>query len=332
MPSTTTCATTGEAFEEFDERLKLDVAERAAAELLHNEITALLVDKGLITSAFLQGSFRRRTMIAPLRDVDKVVILHPDLTNRSPQAAMDLLQNALSVAYPSATFERTRHSLRVDVGENGFSFDTVPAWETDANDDDVLIANLVTGRWDRSNTRELIRVVAERNQATDGAWIHQVRMAKQVVKHLLDGIVPGLHVESWTYRAVEQRLAHDEALAGILETGAVLLGHTYTEPTGTDPISERLKADVIARAKPVLEHAARQAREARNLTDAGDHDGAIRIWHDLCGECFPEPQPQDVATALDRAFHGGAITSAGIVTTGLAGHQMSRPTRSWRSV
>ena len=43
-------------------------------------------------------------------------------------------------------------------------------------------------------------------------WIHQVRMAKQVVKHLLDGIVPGLHVESWAFIAVTGRMTHDAAL------------------------------------------------------------------------------------------------------------------------
>ena len=116
-----------------------------------------------------------------------------------------------------------------------------------------------------------------------------------MVKHLLDGIVPGLHVESWAFIAVTGHMTHDEALSKILESGAALLGGTYTEPTGVEVISDRLKPDVIAEAKPVLQRAAVRSAEARRLTEAGDHNEAIRIWRELCGDCFPDPRPQDAA-------------------------------------
>jgi hypothetical protein len=83
-----------EAFAEFDEELKLDPAERKAAQRLHNEMTQLLIRAGVIVSAFLQGSFARKTMLAPLRDIDKIVIMagrlagQPDLQAR-PELAMD---------------------------------------------------------------------------------------------------------------------------------------------------------------------------------------------------------------------------------------------------
>jgi hypothetical protein len=236
----------------------------------------------------------------------------------------------LAEAYPEVTFDRSRHALQVDFGEESFYFDTVPAWETPTDDDDVCIANRDTSDWEPSNTRELIRVVAERNQDTNGRFIHQVRMVKQAIKHLLDGIIPGLHVESWAYLAIDEALAHDEAVARILEKGAALLGRRYTEPTGVDVISERLKPDVIAQAKPVLESVAARAREARRLTDAGDHNEAIRIWHDLFGECFPAPAAQSSGEALKRAFTGGSVTSSGTVSHTNVAAQPARPTRSWR--
>jgi predicted nucleotidyltransferase len=321
--------TTAEAFETFDENLKLNPLERIRAETTHREITALLIAKGVIVAAFLQGSFARKTMIAPLRDIDKVVVLHPDLDGLSPEEVMNRIEAVLRAAYPRATFDRSRHALQVDFGKESFYFDTVPAWESVDEDDDVMIANRETGGWDRSNTRTLIRVVAERNKLSGGVWIHQVRMAKQVVKHLLDGIVPGLHVESWAFIAVTGRMTHDAALTRILEFGAELLGSSYTEPTGVEVISDRLKPDVIAEAKPVLQRAALRAAEARRLTEAGDHNEAIRIWRELCGDCFPDPQPQDAASALGAAFAGNAVTSSGGVSSTRAGHQTNRATRSW---
>jgi hypothetical protein len=323
--------TTADAFEEFDEQLKLDPVERSAAQDVHNAITALLLRAGVIVSAFLQGSFARKTMIAPLRDIDKVLILHPDLQDLTVDQVMDRIQAEVAEVYPDVTFDRSRHALQIDFGEESFYFDTVPAWESDTDDDDVLIANRETGGWDRSNTRELIRVVAERNDDTDGRFVHEVRMGKQAIKNLLDGIIPGLHVESWAFIEIIEPLDHDEALTRILEAGGRLLGQTYTEPTGVDAISSRLKPDVIETAKPVLEDAARRAREARALTDAGDHNEAIRIWHELLGDCFPEAVAQDDAEALRRSFQGGSITSSGTASSTAAGKQASRPGRSWRA-
>lgn len=319
--------TTNEAFDEFDENLKLNPKERAAAERCHNEVTELLRSVGLIVYAVLQGSFARKTMIRPLRDIDKVVILAPALRGLTPDQVMDRIQAVLAARYPDATFQRTRHSLQIDFGPTTFYFDIVPAWDSSTDDDDVLIANRETGTWERSNTRELMRVVAERNGDTRGRFIHEVRMGKQAVKHLLDGIVPGLHVESWAYIAIEEPMAHDAACALIFETGARLLGGRYFDPTGKDLISARLKPDVVERAKPVLVKAAADARAALRLAEDGKHEAAIKIWHAIFGDDFPAPSTAHVA-ALRSSFLGAGVTGAGKVSH--AAGQKAKPTRSWR--
>jgi Second Messenger Oligonucleotide or Dinucleotide Synthetase domain len=320
-----------EAFEAFDDALKLNPTERAAAIVLHNEITARLRAAGVITAAFLQGSFARKTMLGPLRDVDKVVIMadRPDF-RASPMLAMAVIEKVLAAAYPQATFERGRHALKIDLGPERCSFDIVPAFETDTDDDDVLIANTETGTWDRSNTRTLIRVIAERNQACDGRFVHQVRMGKQFVVHSLEGIVPGLHTETFAHAAVTEPLEHAEACCRILEAGARLLAGTYSDPTGVDPISRKLKPGVAPRAQAGFAAAARAAREAKRLAAAGDHHSAIAIWHQLFGDPFPAAPAQPVAGALGRSFAGGTITSAGTVSATSRGRQPAPPTRSWR--
>lgn len=326
MPFTTVT----DAFDEFDENLKLDPDERRAAEAVHNNITALLKDGGLITTAFLQGSFARKTMIAPLRDVDKVVILASSLGELGPDEVMTRIRDAVASQYPDATFDRSRHALKIDFGEESFHFDTVPAWETSSADDDVLIANRDNGGWDRSNTRELIRTIANRNQETGGRFVHQVRMAKQAIFNLVDGIIPGLHVESWAYQAIREGLSHDEAIAQVLAIGAVLLGDQYFEPTGVDMISKRLKAEVVAASQPVVAKAALDARTAVDLAAAGDHDGAIAVWHVLFGDEFPAPALADAEETLQQAFAGGSVTPAGTISSARAGRQIAQPVRPWR--
>lgn len=320
-----------ELFEEFEVALKLDPEERQRAQNLHNDITTLLKADGLITTAFLQGSFARKTMIAPLHDVDKVVIVAPELATLTPDQIMDRLEAVLAAAYPLATFERTRHSLMMDLGSDSFTFDTVPAVETRDATDDVEIVNRGTGGWTCSNTRELIRVVAKRNGDIGGRFVHQVRMTKQAVRHALDGALPGLHVEAIAYAAVTTPLEHAVAVCRIFEAGAKLLAGSYTDPTGRDVISARLSPADKERARRFFVKAAERAREARELAASGDLVAAQEIWNEIFGDLFPAPESQGADDAVKKLF-GGSVTSAGRVSSTRAGqHTTGRPTRGWRA-
>lgn len=317
-----------DAFEAFDEGLKLDPLERLRAEKCHNEITLLLKAKGLIVSAFLQGSFARKTMIKPLRDIDKVVILDESLRDPSPDEVMDRLERVLSTSYLKATFERTRHSLKLDFGSDSFCFDIVPAWETPTGDDDVLIADRDHRNWKRSNTRELMRVVAERNKQTDGVFVHVVRMIKHLVADQMNKIIPGLHVESIAYAVLTCATPFADACIAVLDAGTRMLGGSYSDPTGTDPISARLTPERRLQAQGAFQAAAAQAVEAHRLAEAGDDANAIRVWHELFGDPFPAAQSQSLRTALAAAA-GGSVTRTGHVSPTTAARQVARPTRAW---
>lgn len=320
--------TTTDAFDKLHQNLKLDPNERQRAQELHHAMTGLLITLGIIVDAFLQGSFARKTMIAPLRDVDKVVLVAERLRGASPEEVMNEIQVGLGSTYTGVVFERTGHSLKVDFGAESFDFDIVPGWETVTEDDDVFIANRETGSWDRSNTRTLMRVVSKRNGECGGRFIHEVRMVKHAIRRLLDGAIPGLHVESWAYSEVTTSMPHDEAVAQILAAGARLLGQPYYDPTGVDLLSAKLKPDVMARAKPVLQKAAANAAEARRLSVEGRHEAAIAIWHNIFGDVFPAPSGSDVS-ALRASFLGTGITAAGRVSP--VGTQRTQPMRPWGS-
>lgn len=319
------------AFETFDANLNLDPEERAAAEKLHNEITDVLKAKRIAVGAFLQGSFRRKTMLPPLHDVDKVILLHSSMKHLTPDQVMDAIEIALAEAYPDATFPkpRSRHALKMELAGCEFHFDSVPAWDTTGDDPDreVLIADRDHSTWKASNTRKLISVIQVRNGDTGGRFIHWVRMAKAAVTKAAGDDIPGLHVETWAYHSVAESLADDVALAQILATGAELLGTTYYDPTGVDQISDRLGPDAL-RHQAALKAVAEQAREALELAAAGDDNEAIRIWHDIFGDEFPKATAVDAATAVGAAFHAGSVTSTGHITTAKTGQTLT-PTRSW---
>ncbi|MDW3212620.1 MAG: nucleotidyltransferase [Ilumatobacteraceae bacterium] len=323
-----TIKTTSQAFDELDENLKLDPRERARAIKIHNEITAALIKVQLAIAAFLQGSFARKTMLAPLRDIDKVLILAWDPNDKGPGSASRAahkVAGTLRDLYPNHTVTIGKHCVKLELDSDDFTFDIVPAVETDDGTGDVWIIDTEQDRWERSNTRTLISIIQQRNQDCDGRWVRQVRFVKLFVREQLDGIVPGLHVEKYTWDSVKDNMPHDGAVAAILAKGAELLapGTTYTEPTGRDRIDHRLSTVDRQRAHTEFTRAAAAAAKAVTHARNGEHNAAIAIWHSLFGDDFSKPDERSAIKALDRgAGIAGTVTSTAPVK--------APKTRSWR--
>lgn len=328
---------TSGAFNAYDKDLNLDPAKRAEAEVFHHSLTTYLRALGIIVSAFLQGSFARKTMLKPLRDIDKVVILAAKYAHllRDPNGAQQVatvVENALRDRYPNAKFERARHAIQMDLGQNTFSFDVVPAFEVDDGTGDVWIMdlgkNLDESGWKRSNTRRLMQAVSDRNKATEGAFVHQVRHVKHFVRTKLDGILPGLHVEAIAYTCITSKMSYADAAQQVLRCGAELLkaGKGYTDPTGDDQLSRKLSAEDRAVAQAAFATAADAADRAQRHAAAGHHGAAIAEWFSIFGEPFPSRDPAEVL----RTSFGGLISSSGTPTRRGEGTR-AQPTRSWRS-
>lgn len=93
-----------------DESLNLDPAVRHKAQTRHHEIRQVLADAGLVVGSFLQGSFARRTMLKPLKDVDIVCILaerYRDqlMTAGGPRKALEMFRDAVAAHWPDAGFD-----------------------------------------------------------------------------------------------------------------------------------------------------------------------------------------------------------------------------------
>jgi hypothetical protein len=212
----------------------------------------------------------------------------------------------------------------LDFGPLTFSFDIVPAVDLG---DDIEIIDTKKGCWQISNTRELMRVVADRNIACKGRFIHQARFGKTFVRNTLDGLVPGLHVEAFAFPVITEPMDDDEATAALLASGARSLapGATYTDPTGVDELGHRLDPPARTKAHAAFVEGARLAEIAVAYRKADNHNAAIAIWHKLFGDCFPKP---DAGTALAVLGTGGGVGTAAVVSRAAA--VAPTPTRSWR--
>ncbi|MFE7439353.1 hypothetical protein ACFU7X_02635 [Streptomyces chartreusis] len=327
------------AFDTFDDALNLDDGERKDAQKRHAEITNHLVDSGLAFATFLQGSFARKTMLKPLKDVDMVIRMHPRLEEilrqpGGPDHAMHLIRQGIAEHYPDAEFDvddKPAHALQVTFADLDFTFDLVPALDADNGSEIVYIADRENDTWEWSNTRTLNRIISTRNQASGGRFVHQVRMLKSYKKdHRGLDDTCGLLWEAFAYEAVTSAAEHSQALALTLQHAAQAITGPVFDPTRADDLTADWTTAQRTGYAATLASAARRAAEARRLEKDGQHTAAIEIWHALIGDPFPAAAPQSATDAL-RALAAGSITSTGRAITSRLGQQPSRPGRSWRT-
>lgn len=323
---------TNEAFDRFDERLALPKGARKRAEAAHNTLRDVLEEAGVATGAILQGSFARKTVLAPLKDIDMVAFLaaeHEHLKDEpgGSDRAMDVIQGAIADSYKRATFDRSQHALKVDLGDD-FTFDVVPGVDTEAGDAMIWIADRDQDRFELSDTRRVTDRIQERNQGCDGVFIHQVRMIKQWMKMTFNGELPGFIGECIAFAAITAKESHDVACSSVFTVGTRLLAAGKVEvPGASENVLDRLTHAEIDWLKSEIESARDRATEALELAANGDHTAAIDVWHSIFGDLFPEAPKQSVEDAL-TGLVGGGVTSTGRSTPATSRHR-APATRSW---
>ncbi len=327
------------AFGILDDVLNLDRKERDRAHQRYREIQDCLVAAGIAASTFLQGSFARKTMLKPLKDVDVVILLPASLrylldAKNGPAVAMAMLRGPIEAKFAGARFDVTDcpdKALQVAFDDVTFTFDLVVAFDSPIAHEVVLLGNRKTGEWRPSNARTLNRLISTRNVATGGVWVHQGRMFKSFKReHPVLGQHCGLLFESLLYAAVTKAMAADRALAAVFAYAATaVLGPVY-DPTGEDDLTAKWSQEIRAATAAAFADAAKRAQEALDLAADGHDAAAVGVWHDILGDPFPVPPAEPVSSMFTNLL-GGSITSAGAAVTSQAGREATRPTRPWRS-
>jgi hypothetical protein len=333
--------TVDKAFETLDEALNLDPAQRRQAQARHNEIRDVLMRTGLVATTFLQGSFARKTMLKPLKDVDVVVVLKPELWRRlsgpdGPQTAMSWFRAAVANHWPDAEFDQgeapSAKALRVSFPDLDFAIDLVPAFEVDSSADEggVLIGDREERKWELSNTRRQTKVVSQRNKRTDGRFVHQVRELKSLVRHHDElEFVKGIVLEPLALAVICQERPDKYAVADVLEQASTAVQGPVLDPAGDDDVTAKWSRSERLTAVHTFAKLAEQAHEALALEADDDVDAAIDVWHRLIGVPFPPARNRSPIEVLGAWNTEGSRSSTGRPTTSTRGRQSTRPGRAW---
>lgn len=336
VPSSRTAV--DQAFNALDQSLNLDPKEREQAQERHNAVREVLKKAGVITGGFLQGSFARKTMLAPLNDVDTVNVLAERLREDligpgGVQQAFDLFQDAVESHWPDARFDvgeegSAAKALRVAFPDCGFTVDLVAAFETDS--ELVLIGDREEDTWMLSRTRVMNRLISERNQATGGLFVHQVRILKSLKNvHAKLDFTKGILYETLAYNAIHAAKSHKQAVSDVLVAAQQMVATQVMDPTGENDLTEKWSSQERKTAISEFTRLAAAAQEALRFEAAGDEDAALDVWHLVLGSNVFAP-PTRSAKAVLSSWHAGSVSSSGRPSTAPVGAVPPTPGRSWR--
>jgi hypothetical protein len=239
---------------------------------------------------FLVGSYRRSTMIAPLKtaDVDVFLVLDSKHYVSNGQASLlDATRRALLKTY-TRTPRVSRNGQAVTITFTDFEVDVVPGFHRKGGG--YLIPDSVLNRWIETDPKQHVEIWATENKAHGGNLVPVVKMMKCWNRaHSL--LLHSFHLETVTLGVLKGIGITDypSGVRFVLDKAREAVKTTIADPAGYPGalggyLNTKDKLDaVIAR----LDAALIQAREAERLASTGNVRGSIEKWRVVFGDNFP---------------------------------------------
>lgn len=294
--------TIDEAFRKFKSRLELNDKEQSNASARQQEVRDYLDTKFKIERSFLTGSYARWTKTKPLKDVDIFFELKEaerHYRNKAPSVILDDFHKALKDKYGDKAKKQNR-SINVDFGVRAdaedntdyrlISVDVVPAFTAGK---DYEIPDEELGKWIKTNPEIHADKAVAAHQAYGNEWKGLVRMVKywnNNPKHGEKPVKPSFLIEVMALQCLHGGWggSFDREIQALFATLADRIFDIWPDPAGLGPpISNGMDDARKARARTLLQAAAREATLAIDHVRRGRTGEALRVWRQLFGPKFP---------------------------------------------
>ena len=283
--------TVPQAFDQLIRGLELTEKEQQEASRQQNVVRDNLRGALTIIHDFLSGSYRRRTAIRPLKDIDLVLVLdatrHRDLRSEPPQKTLGLVRDALARAYPNAAPPRLQsRSVNIEFRGTEIGYDVVPAFRHDGGG--YLIPDVDRGSWIRSDPERHREACVAANEATGGMLNPLIKLAKAInARHHRP--LRSFHLEVMAYSAFQGRpIDYPNGLRHLLAHLADRVLRACPEPAGLGPnIDQGMTSEERGKICREIQQWMRHADQALDAARRGDVAAAHRSWSSLFGPLYP---------------------------------------------
>jgi len=279
-----------QGFEVLKQNLEITTLQSSTVSTRQQNVRDAVASELSVLDDFLTGSYKRSTMIAPLKeaDVDIFVILDSSYYESNGQAnLLDRVKRVIKKTYPN-TPEISRNGQAVTITFTDFKVDVVPAFYR--NGGGYLIPDSVLSRWISTDPKKHVEIWSEANKAHNSDLVPLIKMIKAWNK-THSALLNSFHLETLILNILKDvtisnyssgaRYVFDKARSQILLPTYDPAGYGGDISSYLDTTTK--KADVVSR----LETAYLRAVDAESLEKQGKTQDAYTKWRMIFDNYFP---------------------------------------------
>lgn len=278
------------AFAVFKSNLEITTLQQATVSSRQQAVRESVARSLIVKDSFLTGSYRRHTMISPLKtaDIDVFMVLDNYYYSQTGYAAvLDRVRKALLVTYPT-TLKISRNGQAVTITFADFQIDVVPAFYRQGGG--YLIPSTTEQRWISTDPGKHVTFMSNANTNHEGSLVPLIKMLKAWNRH------HGSKIHSFYLELLIESILRDVKISNyssgcryVFDKGREQIKKAMPDPSGLSPKGVKGLAPgvTVQIAVKLFEHAYNSAVAAESLAAQGKQGSAVATWNSLMGTPFP---------------------------------------------
>lgn len=279
-----------QGFDQLRQNLEITDLQGETVSTRQQSVRSALDDGLTVLETFLTGSYRRSTMIAPLKeaDVDIVAVMDPSYYQWDGQASLlDKVKRVLLKRYPT-TPKISRDGQAVTITFTDFCVDVVPAFNRKGGG--YLIPDSIQKRWIETDPKRHVEIWAEANKKHGYRLVPIIKMMKAWNK-MHSALLRSFSLETLTLQTLDGVTISDypSGVRYVFDKARTRIRSGVFDPAGYGGnVASYLDTyEKVNQVVTRLDSAYQRAVDAEGLDSRGRPDLAFDKWRMIFGDYFP---------------------------------------------
>ena len=280
--------TIDQGFKELSSRLNITGLQTQTVSTRQSNVRAAVAAEMTEVDSFLTGSYKRSTLISPLKeaDVDIFVVLDPEYHARGARSVLDSTKRALLKKYTTPKISRNGQAVTIRFSD--FQVDVVPGFNRKGGG--YLIPNSGSDSFISTNPKVHVDLSTKKNKSHDSMLVPIEKMIKGW-NSTIDNHFRSFHLEVLAWKVFEGVTisSYPSSIRYFFDKAQAKIAVSLLDPAGYggDVGNYISTATQITNAKSRLETARKRAVKAEDLAKAGRIADAYGEWRKIFGNYFP---------------------------------------------
>lgn len=282
--------TIGGAFEELKSNLEITGLQTSTVSTRQQNVRTAVEKDFTLANSFLIGSYKRHTMIAPLKkaDIDVFVVVDDNewsTYSNAPSQLLTDIRTTLRKTYPD-TPTISKSGQAVTITFTDFKVDVVPAFQY--RGDSYVIPDDERKQWLVTAPEQHSQLVTDSNTTNFGKLVPLIKMIKQWNRHnnsnLRSFYLEMLAVECFIYQGVGN---YDESFHTFIQHALSSLYSGMADPSSSDGYIKQYDEGDYSSSMTLLQNTNSVILQAWQYETSGQLEQASREWRKIFGDYFP---------------------------------------------